>query len=410
MRRLTTIVELKNVKKYFPVAGGIFGRKVADIRAVDDVTFSIRKGETLGVVGESGCGKSTLGRCLLRMLKCDGQIVYHLTLKNGTREKFELAAKNVPMELRRRIQIIHQDPYDSLDPRMLVKDLVAEPLIAHGVAKGKELRDRVIELLKQVGLGEPHLYRYPHELSGGQLQRVCVARAIALKPDFLVLDEPTSALDVSVQAQILELFDELQDRFGMTYLLISHNMAVIDYLSDRIAVMYLGKIVEIAPREDLLKAPLHPYTQALLSAIPSTNPEQRALPTAILLEGDVPSPLNPPTGCGFHPRCQKVFEKCGWEGRDLSAYLTLRLTPDELEKVRMTPNGFQLLLSTTDSQVRQKCRDLIEKGRQSGNAMFKAILNIQEQGNDVKVEFPDAESVELMSVGSDHQVACLLYS
>lgn len=410
MSSLATIVELKNVRKYFPVVGGIFGRKIADIRAVDDVTFSVRKGETLGIVGESGCGKSTLGRCLLRMLKCDGQIVYHLTLKNGTTKELELSIDKGSKELRRRIQIVHQDPYDSLDPRMLVKDLVSEPLLAHRVMKGKELRERVAELLKQVGLSETHLYRYPHELSGGQLQRVCVARALALKPDFLVLDEPTSALDVSVQAQILKLFDDLQEKSGMTYLLISHNMAVIDFLSDRIAVMYLGRIVEIAPREVLLKAPLHPYTQALLSAIPSTNPEQRALPTAILLEGDVPSPLDPPMGCRFHPRCPKAFEKCGWEGRDLCSYVTLRLVPEELEKISMTPSGCHVLISTPDAQVKAKCRKLIQEGQLSGSTLFKAILRVEEQGNDIRVEYPDAKAVELIPADADHQVACLLYS
>lgn len=296
------LVEIKNLVKYFPVRGGLMQRIVAWVQAVDDVSFTIREGETLGLVGESGCGKTTVGRTMLRLVEptsgsvnIDGVDVFSL---KGTALK----------TMRRNMQIIFQDPYASLDPRMPVGESIAEGLKIHNIGTPRDRFDTVIEMLHKVGLEDYHSRRYPHEFSGGQRQRIGIARALALRPRFIVADEPVSALDVSIQSQVLNILKDLQNEFGLTYLFVAHNLSVVEHISDRVAVMYLGKMVEMAPRDDFFRNPLHPYTQALMSAIPIPDPTIRR--ERIILPGDVPSPLNPPTGCRFHPRCPVAMAHC----------------------------------------------------------------------------------------------------
>jgi oligopeptide transport system ATP-binding protein len=279
-------------------------RQVGVIRAVDGVTFDIVRGETLGLVGESGCGKSTTGRAILRFYRPTSGVVHFEDLNLSDLEEGQLR----PM--RRRMQMIFQDPYASLNPRMTVGNIIGEPLAIHKVAKGRESRERVQELLRIVGLNPYFVNRYPHEFSGGQRQRIGIARAIAVQPDFIVADEPISALDVSIQAQIINLLEELQDQFDLTYLFIAHDLSVVRHISDRIAVMYLGKIVELTTRKELYDNPLHPYTQALLSAVPIPDPRVEKKRRRIILEGDVPSPASPPNGCNFNTRCPLVAEIC----------------------------------------------------------------------------------------------------
>ena len=298
----TPLLQVTGLKKYFPVRSGLFSRVSAWVKAVDDVTFHLRQGETLGLVGESGCGKTTVGRSILRLMEP--------TAGKVTFEGEDLLALS-PKELRqtrRRMQLIFQDPYSSLNPRMTIGSIVSEPLKIHKIANGKALQDRVNQLFIRVGLRPEHQSRYPHEFSGGQRQRVGIARALALNPKFIVCDEAVSALDVSIQAQILNLLRDLQKEFHLSYLFITHDLNVVQYLADRIAVMYVGKLAEVAPAEDLFATPKHPYTQALLSANPVPDPT--APPKRIILPGDVPSPLNPPSGCRFHPRCPEVMDVC----------------------------------------------------------------------------------------------------
>jgi oligopeptide transport system ATP-binding protein len=289
------LVKTDNLRKYFPVRGGVFSRAVSAVKAVDGVSLEISAGETLGLVGESGCGKSTLGRTILRLLEpSSGQILF----RNQNILDYDSSRLRA---LRKEMQIIFQDPYSSLNPRMTVGSIIGEAFTIHKLARGKEKRRRIMALLEEVGLHPDAYGRYPHEFSGGQRQRIGIARALAVEPKFIVCDEPVSALDVSIQAQILNLLMELQERRNLTYLFIAHDLRVVEHISDRVAVMYLGKIVELAPAERLYANPLHPYTMALLSAVPTPDPAHKK--TRIILEGDVPSPVNPPPGCPFHPRC-----------------------------------------------------------------------------------------------------------
>ena len=300
------LVEVKNLKMYFPVTSGlIFQHVVADIKAVDDVSFFIRKGETLGLVGESGCGKTTTGRCILQLYKpTAGEIFFE------GKNLIEMGSGEM-RAMRRQMQIIFQDPYGSLNPRMTCGDIVGEPLIVHKLTHGKgEYRDEVTRLLETVGLNPYMADRYPHEFSGGQRQRIGVARALAVKPSFIVCDEPVSALDVSIQAQVINLLEELQEDLDLTYLFIAHDLSVVRHISDRIAVMYLGHIVEVANRLELYDNPLHPYTKALLSAVPIPDPVIEQTRERIILTGDVPSPMNPPEGCVFHTRCPIAVDEC----------------------------------------------------------------------------------------------------
>jgi oligopeptide/dipeptide ABC transporter ATP-binding protein len=296
------LVEVKNLVKYFPVRAGLLQRVVAHVQAVDNISFAVKKGETLGLVGESGCGKTTVGRAMLRLIEpTSGEVRFDdldvLKLRGGELKR-----------IRRDMQIIFQDPYASLDPRVPIGESVMEGLHIHKIGSPKERFDIMIETLKKVGLEDYHARRYPHEFSGGQRQRIGIARALALRPKFIICDEPVSALDVSIQSQVLNILKDLQKEFGLTYLFIAHNLSVVEHISDRVAVMYLGKMVELTRRDELFKNPLHPYTQALMSAIPIPDPHLKR--KRIILKGDVPSPLNPPTGCRFHPRCPIAESIC----------------------------------------------------------------------------------------------------
>ncbi len=301
-QRSDHLLEVRNLVKYFPIRAGVLQRVQGWVKAVDDVSFEIRRGETLGLVGESGCGKTTIGRSLLRLIEpTDGQVLFE------SQDVTELSPRDLKA-LRREMQIIFQDPYSSLDPRSQIGTIIGDALAVHGVKDARERRERVLEMLTTVGLSEDHMRRYPHEFSGGQRQRIGIARALILRPKFIVCDEPVSALDVSIQSQVLNLLRKLQDEFNLTYLFIAHNLSVVEHISNRVAVMYLGKIAELADRQDLYDNPLHPYTQALMSAIPIPNP--RVERERVILEGDVPSPIDPPSGCRFHPRCPKAMDKC----------------------------------------------------------------------------------------------------
>ncbi len=310
------LLEVRDLYKYFPINAGVFSRHVGDVRAVDGVDFTIKKGETLGLVGESGSGKTTAGRVVLRLLEATkGQVFF------DGRDIGALGREDV-RKLRKEMQIIFQDPYASLNPRMTVGDIISEPLKIHGLATGKDAEARVQELLRLVGLQPYHANRYPHEFSGGQRQRVGIARSLAVSPKFIVADEPVSALDVSIQAQVINLLQDLQQQFGLTYLFIAHDLSVVRHISTRVAVMYVGKIVEIANRDDLYANPLHPYTQALLSAIPIPDPRVESRRKRIVLSGDIPSPVNPPPGCRFHTRCPVAFDRCKVEVPPLNTYAT----------------------------------------------------------------------------------------
>ncbi|TMJ95294.1 MAG: dipeptide ABC transporter ATP-binding protein [Actinobacteria bacterium] len=299
------LLAAEHVKKYFPVRKGIvFQREVARVHAVDDVSLEVRSGETLGLVGESGCGKSTLARCVIRLYDLtDGKVFF------DGRDVSRLSRREL-RPLRREMQMIFQDPYSSLNPRKRVGQIIGGPIKVHGAVEGRQLKRRVQELLGLVGLNPEHVNRYPHEFSGGQRQRIGVARALALNPKLIVADEPVSALDVSIQAQVLNLLDDLQDDLGLTYLFIAHDLGVVRHVSDRIAVMYLGKIVEVSPAEELYVRPIHPYTEALLSAVPIPDPDESERRERIVLQGDVPSPVDPPSGCRFHPRCRYATGIC----------------------------------------------------------------------------------------------------
>ena len=308
----TLLLEVKHLKKHFPIKGGVFSKTIGYVYAVDDINFTLAKGETLGLVGESGCGKSTTGRTILRLIEpTDGAIYFE-------GEDITKLDKSAMRALRREMQIIFQDPYASLNPRMTVGSIIGEPLEIHKIAKGSEKAERVASLLQKVGLRAEDMRKYPHEFSGGQRQRIGIARALALNPKLIVCDEPVSALDVSIQAQVINLLEDLQAEFGLSYLFIAHNLNVVEHISNRVAVMYLGQIVELASDEELYKNPQHPYTEALLSAVPIPDPTVKK--KRIILEGDVPSPINPPKGCHFHTRCmykEKICEEVEPEFKDI---------------------------------------------------------------------------------------------
>ncbi len=301
------LIEVKNLKKYFTKTSGILGNKKKHIKAVDDISFSIKRGETLGLVGESGCGKSTTGRTLIRLYDVtDGEIIY-----DGT--DISKLNQSELRPFRKKIQMIFQDPYASLNTRMTVGDIIGEPIDIHNIAEGEERQQIIWDLLERVGLNKEHANRYPHEFSGGQRQRIGIARALAVNPDFIICDEPISALDVSIQAQVVNMLEDLQKELGLTYLFIAHDLSMVKYISDRIGVMYLGKMVEIADSEDLYNDPKHPYSQALLSSIPIPDPDVMKQSKRIILEGEVPSPINPPSGCRFRTRCRYTTERCAIE-------------------------------------------------------------------------------------------------
>ncbi len=336
-----TLLEVQGLKMYFPITQGIiFQRKIGDIKAVDGLTFIVKKGETLGLVGESGCGKSTTGRAILQLYRpTAGNVIFE------GRELTQIKGEEL-RRMRRKMQMIFQDPYASLNPRMTVGGIIGEPLEVHNIAKGKEQKERVQELLRVVGLNPYFVNRYPHEFSGGQRQRIGVARALAVNPDFIVCDEPISALDVSIQAQVLNLLEELQGQFNLTYLFIAHDLSAVRHISDRVAVMYLGKIVELTDRDSMYENPLHPYTQALLSAVPIPDPKIEEKRERIILTGDVPSPAHPPSGCNFHTRCPVVINGiCDryhpyWRDAGNSHYVAcFRVHPYEGDQEAVRPAG-----------------------------------------------------------------------
>ena len=300
------LLEVKNLKMYFPVSSGFLSRKPTGyVKAVDDISFTVKRGETLGLVGESGCGKTTTGRCILQLYKpTGGQVIF------DGKDLTTLKSKDL-RAMRRQMQVIFQDPYSSLNPRMTAGNIIGEPLIVHGLVKGKaEYREKVADLLQNVGLNPYMADRFPHEFSGGQRQRIGVARALSVSPQFIVADEPVSALDVSIQAQIINLLEDLQEQFNLTYLFIAHDLSVVRHISDRVGVMYLGHMVEMADRNEIYRNPIHPYTKALLSAVPIPDPVLDAQRERVMLTGEVPSPLNPPSGCVFHPRCPVAADDC----------------------------------------------------------------------------------------------------
>jgi len=445
------IFRVENLKVHFPILGGVLRRPIGWVQAVDGVSFAIHRGETLGVVGESGCGKTTIGRALLRLVDARvGSIWYTPRGKDGG-SPTPIALSKLPRRqvraLRSKIQIIFQDPSSSLDPRMLVKNAVAEPIRIHKMTalrctrcerlvpihrerpgatceacggptesvrlKGADLEARVVELLQRVGLNPEHLFRFPHEFSGGQKQRIAITRALVIKPEFLVLDEPTSALDVSVQAQILNLLKDLQKEYGLTYLFISHHLAVVRHMADRIAVMYLGKFIEVAGKAAFFANPLHPYAKGLLEAVPIPDPERRR--ELHLMTGEVPSPIEPPLGCRFHPRCPVALPHCGWEGRDLARALEeasqAEGSPIAGAIEEMDSDGFALRIRMKgDPEASARALEAFLEGEKArGRALFQAVASVASEEGELVVRFLKALEPELKEVEPGHAVACYLY-
>ncbi len=427
------VISLRGVEKHFPIKEGAMQRVVGYVRAVDGVTFDIRPGETVGLVGESGCGKTTLGRCISGLVPpSGGKIYFRLTdadaatldqieaTPEGRRTKDQLAqVQRIDTDhridhlegkafraYRRNCQVVFQDSFSSLNPRQLVKDTVGRPLRIWKEASGQELTEKVVSLLESVGLGRQHLYRYPHQFSGGQRQRISIARALALDPEFIVLDEPTSALDVSVQAQILNLLHELQQERGLTYMFISHDLGVVRLMSDRIAVMYLGKVAEQGTATELFEDPRHPYTEALLAANPDINAETSEMRG---LRGAVPDPANPPEGCRFHTRCPVATPICGWEVDDAVAWLgTHETILAGLTDVERRSN-FDATLAFGDEAAAAAVGQQVRNG-DIPESMKAAMEGFSTNGNKVTLTFKPVGPVELEDVGGGHLTACVLHT
>lgn len=403
-----SLIETDRLSKFFPISSDFLGRRVSSVKAVDDVTFSVRRGETFGLVGETGCGKSTLGRCILQLIRpTGGSIVYSFDSESNLviDSKKKMSRKDARL-LRRSAQIVFQDPFSSMNPRMMIKDIISEPLLTHHLVDGQRVRGKVGELLESVGLEGSYMYRFPHELSGGQLQRVAIARAIAVSPEFIVLDEPTSSLDASIQVQVLRLLKELQKELHLTYLLISHNLSVIHYMCDRVGVMYLGKLVELANRKDLFENPLHPYTKSLMAAVPSTHLEKRIDPT-IIAAGDLPSPIDPPLGCSYHPRCPLAFDRCGWEPRDLVAK-----SPEAFEKHSSAINiDRNLLRVKPEPGEMSEISGIVQRLEKENtkDPLLKAIRKTSESNGEFVVEFSEPVPPSDIKLPGERRVSCLLY-
>ena len=428
------IMTVRGVEKHFPIKEGALQRVVGQVRAVDGVSFDIRRGETLGLVGESGCGKTTLGRCISDLaqptaggiyfrLSHDDQVALDAILaitedRHTPEQKQFLARINREHRLdkmstsarriyRRNCQVVFQDAFSSLNPRHLVKDIVGRALRVYREASGRDLTERVVSLLESVGMGRQHLYRYPHQFSGGQRQRISIARALALDPDFIVLDEPTSSLDVSVQAQILNLLHELQRQRGLTYLFISHDLGVVRLMSDRIAVMYLGRLVEHGTAEEVFESPRHPYTEALLRA----NPDLDADPNAEMkgLEGTVPDPANPPQGCRFHTRCPVAIPLCGWEVDDAVSWLSESATlPDTLTDVERRSDFDATLVFQDEDSARSVAASLA--GSSVPAAMAAALETVSVDARKVAIRFTPVDEVTLEDLGGGHLSSCILHT